>query len=265
MTPFALEMRRNRSLLVALVISLLAYGGIMGLMYPILKQSDDQMRAYMEMFPKEFLAAFGMTGSLADPGVFFTTYIASWMWPIMAAAAALIAGTRTVAVDLDRGFLDLPLSTRISRTRYLATAIASQVLTMAVLATAAVLGLWGAAKLVGVDFDLGRFAVAGVLCFALGCAIAGPATLGSVLTLSRGVTSAIVGGTLFVMYAVFVVTGVSADWAWIGPLTAWNHFPTTKVIDAGYLPVGDLALFGAIAIGCWLGAIAAFRRRDLAA
>jgi ABC-type transport system involved in multi-copper enzyme maturation permease subunit len=265
MTPFGLEMRRNRSLLVALVLLLVAYGGIMGLMYPILKDSGDQMRAYMEMFPKEFLAAFGMTGSLADPGIFFTTYVASWLWPIVAAAAGLLVGTRTVAADLDRGFLDLPLSTRISRAGYLATAIGAQILTMAILAAAAVLGLWGAARLVGVDFDLGRFAIAGLLCFALGCAIAGPATLGSVLTLSRGITSAVVGGVLVVMYAVFVVTGVSPDWAWIGPLTAWNHFPTTKVIDAGYLPVGDLALFGAIAIGCWVAAIVAFRGRDLAA
>ena len=219
----------------------------------------------MEMFPKEFLAAFGMTGSLADPGIFFTTYVASWLWPIVAAAAALVAGTRTVAADLERGFLDLPLATRISRTRYLATAIGAQAITMATLAASAVLGLWGAAKLVGVDFDIGRFAIAGLLCFALGCAIAGPATLGSVLTLSRGITSAIVGGTLVVMYAMFVVTGISADWAWIGPLTAWNHFPTTKVIDAGYVPVGDLALFGVVAVGCWLGAIGLFRRRDLAA
>ena len=151
------------------------------------------MQAYMEMFPKEFLAAFGMTGSLADPGVFFTTYIASWLWPIIAAAAALLAGTRSTAVDLDRGFLDLPLSTRLSRTGHLAASIGAQVLVMAILAAAAVLGLWAAGHLVGADFDLARFGIAAVLCFAFGCAIAGPATLCAVLTLSRGMTSAIVG------------------------------------------------------------------------
>lgn len=265
MTPFGLEMRRNRSLLIALVISLAGYGAMMGLMYPVLKQSDEQLQAYMKMFPKEFLAAFGMTGSLADPGVFFTTYIASWLWPIVAAAAGLLAGTRAVAVDLERGFLDLPLSTRISRTRYLATSIGSQVLVMAVLAAAAVLGLWIAGRLVGAEFDLGRFAVAGVLSFAFGCAIAGPATLCSVLTLSRGLSSAIVGGTLLVMYVIFVVTGISQDWAWLAPVSAWGHFPTTAVIDGGYLPVGDTALFAAIAIGSWAAALVAFRRRDLAA
>lgn len=265
MTPFGLEMRRNRSLLLALVISLVVYGAIMGLMYPIMVESDAAMRAYMEVFPKEFLAAFGMTGSLADPGVFFTTYIASWLWPIIAAAAGLLAGTRSVAVDLDRGFLDLPLATRLSRTRYLAASIGAQLLVMALLAAAAVLGLWVSAWAVGSTFDLGRFAMAGTLAFAFGCAIAGSATLLSVLTLSRGTTSAIVGGVLVLMYAVFIVAGVSSDWAWLGPVSAWGHFPTTAVIDEGYVPAGDTSLFAVVAVIGWLGAIVAFRRRDLAA
>ena len=34
----------------------------MALMYPIMVENDDLMTQYMEMFPKEFLAAFGMTG-----------------------------------------------------------------------------------------------------------------------------------------------------------------------------------------------------------
>src|SRR5512143_1052188 len=130
MTAFRLELRRNRTLAVWLGVSLLLYGGIMGLMYPILKSNDELMRQYMDTFPKEFLAAFGMTGLLSDPGVFFTTYIASWLWPIIAAAAGLVIGTRPVAAVLDRGFLDLPLATRLSRVRYLAAAIWGQVLVM---------------------------------------------------------------------------------------------------------------------------------------
>ena len=95
----------------------------------------------METFPQEFLAAFGMTGSLSDPGVFYTTYISSWLWPIMAAVLALLLGTR-VAADLDRGFLDLPLATPMSRVRYLAASIVGQAVAMAVLAVATVGGVW---------------------------------------------------------------------------------------------------------------------------
>jgi ABC-2 type transport system permease protein len=262
---FRLELRRSRGLMVWLGLTLLAYGGVMGLMHPIMRENDALIQQYMDVFPKEFMAAFGMTGALSDPGVFFTTYIASWLWPIVAAVAGLLAGTRAVAADLDRGFLDLPLATRMSRVRYLAASIWMQVVLMAVLAASAVLGLWAVGRLVGAEFDLGRFLLGGLLCFAFGCAIAGPATLLSVVTLSRGMTSAIVGGVLIAMYALFVVTQVATDWSWLGPLSAWNHFGTTKLIDDGAFPLGDLALFAVIAVAGWLAALWAFRRRDLAA
>ncbi len=265
MTAFRLELRRNRSLLLGLAVTIGGYAALMGFMYPIMRENDALFESYMETFPKEFLAAFGMTGLLSDPGVFFTTYIGSWLWPIVAAAAGLLAGTRAVAADLDRGFLDLALSTRISRVRYLGVSIAGQALVMAILAAAAVLGLWVAGRMVGAEFDLGRFLLAGVLSFAFGCAIAGSATVLSVVTLSRGLASGIVGGTLIVMYAIFVLSQVSPDWSWLGALSAWNHFPTTALIDEGTFPVGDLALFLAVAAGTWGAALTLFRTRDLAA
>ena len=265
MTAFRLELRRCRSLAVWLTVSLAGYGALMGLMYPFLKSNDELMRQYMQTFPKEFLAAFGMTGVLSDPGVFYTTYIASWLWPIIATAAALILGTRAVAADLDRGFLDLPLATPLSRVRYLATNIAVQAIVLAVLAAVAILGIWLTAAATGNVFSLGGYALAGLLAFAFACALAGPTTLLSVLTLSRGLAAGIVGGVVFAMYAVFVVTQVSSDWAWLAPMSAWGHFRTTEMIDQGVVPAGDIALFALVAVGGWLAAVWAFRRRDLAA
>ncbi|OGO57226.1 MAG: hypothetical protein A2V85_07010 [Chloroflexi bacterium RBG_16_72_14] len=265
MIAFRLELRRSRGLIVWLGLTLFAYGGVMGLMHPFMRENDALIQQYMDAFPEGFAAAFGMNGILSDPGVFFTTYIASWLWPIIAATAAILTGTRAVAADLDRGFLDLPLATRVSRARYLAASIWTQVVVMAVLSVTAVVGMWGFGRLAGAEFDLLRFLLGGVLCFSFGLAIAGPITLLSVITLSRGTTSAIVGGVLVAMYAIFVVTQIAEDWAWLGPLSAWHHFGTTALIDEGVFPMGDAALFAAFAVGGWLAALWAFRRRDLAA
>ena len=265
MTAFRLELRRNRSLTIWLGVLLLGYGASMGAMYPIMVQNDEVFRIYMKSFPKEFLAAFGMTGSPSDPGVFFTTYIASWLWPVMAAIGALLIGTRAAAADLDRGFLDLPLSTPISRSRYLGASIAGQALVMAVLALTAIAGVWVVGRLVDADFDAVNFLLAGVLAWLFGCAIAGVTTLLSVITLSRAQAAGIAGGVLVAMYLVFVVTQVSPDWAWLATLSAWDHFETTPIIDHGTVPIGDMALFAGIAIAGWLGALAAFRGRNLAA
>ena len=265
MTAFRLELRRARSLAVWLAVALAVYGGIMGLMYPVLKANDALLTQYISTLPKGVLAAFGMTGTLSDPGIFFTTYMASWLWPIVATAAALLLGTRAVAADLDRGFLDLPLATPVSRVRYLATNIAAQIVVLVTLAATAILGIWLTAAATGSVFDLGAFAAAGVLAFAFACAIAGPTTLLSVMTLSRSRASGIVGGVVFGMYAVFVVTQLSTEWAWMAPISAWDHFRTTALIDGGVVPVGDLVLFAVVAIAGWLGAVWAFRGRDLAA
>ncbi len=264
MTAFRMELRRNRSLMLWLGVTMAAYGAVMAAMYPVMVENDKLFTDYMETFPQEFLAAFGMTGSLSDPGVFYTTYISSWLWPIMAAVVALMIGTR-VAVDLDRGFLDLPLATPISRVSYLAASIAGQAIAMAALAVATVGGLWVMGQLVGAGFDAGRFALAGVLSWLFGCAIAGVTTLLAVLTLSRGRASGIVAGILVAMYLVFVVTQISTDLVWLAPLSAWDHFRTTELIDQGTLPLGDIGLFIVVGLAGWIGAVVAFRRRDLAA
>lgn len=264
MTAFRMELRRNRSLTVWLAVVMAGYGAIMAAMYPIMVDNDALFRQYMETFPKEFLAAFGMSGSLSDPGIFFTTYISSWLWPIMAAVLALLVGTR-VAVDLDRGFLDLPLATPVTRIRYLGASIVGQALAMAILAVATIGGLWVTARLIGVEFDPGRFALAGLLSWLFGCAIAGVTTLFAVLTLSRGQASGIVGGVLIAMYLAWVVAQIGPDWAWIAPASAWDHFKTTELIDTGALPAGDMALFALVAVVGWIAALLLFRRRDLAA
>lgn len=264
MTAFRMELRRNGSLTLWLGVTMALYGATMAAMYPIMVDNDKLFTDYMETFPKEFFAAFGMTGRLSDPGVFYTTYIASWLWPIMAAVVALLIGTR-VAVDLDRGFLDLPLSTPASRVRYLAASTVGQAIAMAIVAMATVGGLWSVGRLVGAEFDPGRFALAGMLSWLFGCAIAGVTTLLAVLTLSRGRASGIVAGILVAMYLVYIVTQISTDLAWLAPLSAWDHFRTTELIDQGTFPLGDMALFVGVAVAGWLGALWAFRRRDLAA
>jgi len=261
---FRMELRRSRSLTAWLAVLLAGYGVVMALMFPIMVENDALFQQYMDTFPEEFLVAFGMTGSLGDPGVFFTTYIASWLWPIMAAIAAILFGTR-IAADLDRGFLDIPLATPLSRTRHLATGILVQALAIGILAIATVGSVWLSALLVDVHFDGPRFAAATLLAWLFGCAVAGPATLLAVVTLSRGRTAGIVSGVLIAMYLGWVVAQLSPDWTWLLDWSVWGHFKTTALIDEGTLPAGDLAIFGLIAAGTWLAALAVFRRRNLAA
>ena len=121
-----------------------------------------------------------MTGSLSDPGVFYGTYIASFLWPVAAAMVGIALASRPVAADLDRGYLELTLATPVSRTRLLAVAIAGQAAAIAVLAVVMIGAVLVGGAVVNAGFDAGRFLLRSRSTIAFGAAIAGPTTLLSV-------------------------------------------------------------------------------------
>jgi ABC-2 type transport system permease protein len=262
---FRLELRRSRMIAIWLSVIVLAYGGIVAAMYPILLDNAKAFEDYMKIFPPELMAAFGMTGSLADPGVFFTTYIGSMLWPVIAAIAGIILATRPVAADVERGWADVVLCTPLTRGRSLAAAIASQALVLAMLAAATVGGLLVAGGLVGADFDAGRFAAAAAVLWLFGCAIAGVTSLLGALTLSRSIAGGAVGGILILMYLVNIVAQVQVDLAWLASFSAFKYLLVTELVDAGVVPWTSVAVFGVTALIGWAGALVVFARRDLLA
>ena len=260
-----LELRRSRSLAVWLGLVVLLYGAFIATFYPVVRDNVKLLDQYMAVFPKPLMAAFGLEGSLSDHGVFFTTYIGSMLWPVVAAMAGGILGTRTVAADLDRGFLELPLATRIDRVRYLTGAIVGQILVLAVLALAVMAGILAVGAVVGAGFDAGRFLLEAPLLFVFGCAVAALATLLSVVTLSRGMSAGIVAATLLAMYLLDAVSRFEAGLDWLGVPSAFRYLRSTSAIDQGVAPIGELALFGILAIVLWSVAVWLFRTRDLVA
>jgi len=180
-----LEFRRARMLLLWLVVVAVAYGGLLAAFFPTMRSNAAQMQEVLKMYPQAFRVAFGMEGSLADPGTFFTAYDGSLLWPILAAVAGILLATRPGA-DVDRGWADLPLSSPLSRLDYLGTAIVVQVVVLAVVAIAMILGVLACGTYVGAGFDWGRFSLVLVPAFTFGAAIAGVTTLLGVITLNRG-------------------------------------------------------------------------------
>jgi ABC-type transport system involved in multi-copper enzyme maturation permease subunit len=119
--------------------------------------------------------------------------------------------------------------------------------------------------LVDAGFDASRLALVIPSSVAFGCAIAAVASFISVLTLSRGLAAGITAGLLLVMYLANVVATIEPDVEWLATFSAFNYYDTTALIDEGIVPWTDLAVFTAVAILAWAGALIAFRRRDLAA
>lgn len=262
---FRLELRRSRVLAFWLAVVGAAYTATIGAMYPIFVENTALMEQYLEVFPKEFMAAFGMTGSLADPGVFFTTYIGSFLWPVLAAMGAIVLATRPVAADVERGWSEVALGTPLPRVRALGAAILCQVVVLAVVSAATVGGVLAAGAIVDAGFDATRFALGGVMLWLFACAIAGVTSLIGVVTLSRAKAAGIVAGILIVMYLANVVAQLQPDLSWIGDLGAFKYLVVTDLIDEGAVSWTSIDVFLVTAVVGWGASLLVFRRRDLIA
>lgn len=264
-TTLALEFRRGRMLLFWLVVVAVAYGGFVAAFFPTMRSNVAQMEEILKIYPQAFKVAFGMEGSLADPGTFFTTYVGSLLWPVLAAVAGIILATRPTGTDVDRGWVDLPLSSPLSRQGYLGSAIVVQVVALAAVAVTMILGFLAVGSLVGAGFDWGRFSLVTVPAFAFGAAIAGVTTLLAVITLSRRIAGGLAAGILIAMYLLNVIAGLQPDLASLARLSIFHYFAAKPIIDQGVFPAGDVLLLGGIGLAAWLISLWAFRRRDLAA
>jgi len=264
MTAFRLELRRGRMLVFWIGLLSALYAGFITLFYPTIIENSADFEKMLEVYPKELMAAFGIVGSLSDPGVFLNSYIFQFLWPLVAAIVAIILATR-VAADSASGFLELPLSTRLPRLRYLSATIVGQIIALAVLAAVTVGSIWAVDLLIAPDFPIDRLALAGVHSLAMGLAIAGPTTLLAIVFLDRGRAGGLAAGILVQMYLANVIAQLSPDLTWLANLSAFHYFDLKPVIDTGTYPTADSALFLAVAIGGWILALLAFRRRDLAA
>lgn len=263
-TALRLELRRGRMLVLWVGAVAALYAGGITLFYPTILENSAEFEKILEIYPRELMAAFGIEGSIGDPGTFLNSYIFQFLWPLVAAIAAILLATR-LAADAGTGFLDLPLSTRLPRLRYLAAAIAGQVLALAALAAMTVGAIVAVDLLIEPNFPIDRLVLAGVHALLLGLAIAGVTTLLGVAMLDRGKAGGLAAGILIVMYLVNILAELSSDIADLGRLSAFRYFNLKSLIDTGTYPVGDSLLYLAVAIASWLVALWAFRRRDLAA
>lgn len=263
MTAFWLDLRRSRALLLSIGLVSACYAGFIAAFYPTIIENADRFEDMLSVYPKELMAAFGISGSLGDPGVFLNSYIFQFLWPLVAALAAILMATR-LAADTDRGFLELPLSTRLPRLRYLAATIVAQVVGMAVLASVTI----GAVLLVDLfiepDFPADRLALAGVHAFALGAATCGITALLAVILLDRGRAGGMAAGILILMYLMNVIAQLSPDLRGLANLSAFHYFDVRQLIDSGAYPVPDSAIYVVVAVIGWSLALVVFRRRDLA-
>lgn len=257
-----LELRRTRLQLAAYAVVVAIYGAVVAALYPTVLETAELIEPYLELVPQGFLEAFEMGGGISSPGSYFGSQFFQ-VWVIVAAMFGIGLGTRGAAAENAAGTIEIALSTPLSRTRYLLSTIGAQVIGMALLAAVAVVSVVAVGPLIDIAFDLGAFAVVGVLSFAFGCAMAGVSTLVSVATLDRGRSIGFGALALILMYLLIMVAAIEPTVEGLKYLSAFHYYRPAAAIDKGVMPLGETALFMAVALLGWGLAAWRFRTRDL--
>jgi len=257
-----LDLRRARLQFAAYSLVVAIYGVAVAAVYPTVVETSELFEPYLDLVPEGLLEAFEMSGGITSPGAYFGSQFFQ-VWVIVAAMLAIGLGTRGAAGENAAGTIEIALAGPLSRSRYIVTTIVTQVVGLALLATVAVVSVVAIGPLIDFTFDLPAFEWVGVLSFAFGCAMAGVSTLASVVTLDRARSIGFGALVLLLMYLFIIVALVEPSVDWLKYLSAFHYYRPAAVIDRGVWPLGETALFGAIALGSWGLAVWRFRTRDL--
>lgn len=138
---FTKELRDRRISMIWWVVGMLALGAWLSVFYPILRDSD-AMQEFLDEFPPELLAAFGM-----DPDTFLTGagFLSAQMYsliaPIIVVAFTIGVGVAATAREERDGTADMLLSMPITRRSVILQKAASLAVLSAVIAAALVVAL----------------------------------------------------------------------------------------------------------------------------
>ena len=244
-------------------VGLLLLAVFLVLFYPTIRDSQQAIQEYIDLLPKELMAAFaGDISNYGTPTGFLNSELFFFMVPALFLAFTIGFGSRAIAGEEEGGTLDILLSYPLSRWRLVLEKAGVLVALTLVLGVVLWAGLAIGGGIVGMDISLARI---GAGCFSaalLGLAFGMFALALGSSTGNRSMALGLTGGLAVVLYFVNALAPV-VDF--LEPFQKFSLFyyyigdaPLTNGLNAGH--VGILAATVIVMLGL---AVLGFRRRDL--
>ena len=255
---YSLLVLRHAGLLVVLGVVMFAVMGL--LMGPIYQQMSPQLETASQSMPPALLQAWGAT-DMASPAGFYWGETMSLMAPTAVIVAGAAVASR-LGADEWSGQLGLVLSTPMRRIRVLGLAAAAQATLITIVAVLTGLGVWGGARLGGMNLTPEHIAGATVHLLALGLCMGAVSMLGVAAfgTPSAGTWAA--AGVGVVGYALNITLPMSSDYATWGRISPFYWYgavqPLENGVDWGHVAILMAGTLVLLAVSFFL-----FARRDL--
>ncbi len=262
----SMRTRRSGTFWFALAGGLLAL--MIGMLYEVILAAID-LTSYLNEFPPEMLAAFGMSSSvLGASEISYAGFMSFEFFPWFGVALvvyALVAAGSQIAGEVERGTIDVIMSCPVPRWVFALSKYLGLLVPLLLIGLTCVLFSIAAGLIQGIEVPVGRFLYTGIIMGLLGGAFASLGVLFSVLWLSSQRAQLALAVIVVGQYVMDVVSKISDDWEWLGDYSLFNYYDTGLLLEGFEWTWAPLIIYSAVAVVGLIGTVALFERRDLAA
>ncbi|MFN8591549.1 MAG: ABC transporter permease subunit [Thermomicrobiales bacterium] len=231
-----------------------SFGGAAGL-NAIMERIPPALQAFARTRP-EFLALSGLAGYLSL-GFTHPLYL------VLAGAAVVGFSARSLAGEMDRGSIQLPLSRPISRGAVYGSRVAGVILICLLLCLAGPLGM-----IAGLSYaqpgtmEIAHFFAVAVAGLALFWSIGGLSLLFSATASSSGRVIGWAIGVLVISYFIDYFAGVWKPLQRWTVLSLFNYYEPSKALVSGEINIADIATLALVGLVTMIAGLVVFVRRD---
>ncbi|MFB6165957.1 MAG: ABC transporter permease subunit [Haloarculaceae archaeon] len=255
------ETRRRWRGTAALAVMLAALAALMVAFFPSVQASGVDFETYVASMPPAFRAAFGVE-AMTTIGGFLATELYQFAWVLLLGLYFAYLAGGVVASDVERGRMDLLLSTPISRRRVVAEKFLSLLAPMVAVNVVGAVVVYAGTVAVGDPIDVIDLTMVHVLSlpYLLACA-----AIGLVFSVALHRADTAQRGALGLLFALFLVdsVSVSSDYDWAGALSPTRYYDPTAILVRGEYDWTGAAILLLAAVALVLFAREYFQRVDV--
>lgn len=268
MTALILRTIKDRWFSVVILVGIsVLLTGVYASMFTDIQKQGEKMQELFKAYPKDMMKAFGIEVS----GLAFSkieNFIAieqySFTWPILVIILTIAWAASCLAGEIEKGTIELLLSSPISRLKIFFGKYISGVLALIFFVVLTVYSPLFQAKLFGVFYQAANYTSMAVIGLLFGLAIFSLSMFFSAIFSDKGKVYSTGAGVVLIMYVVKIIANLKESWDAIKYLSFFHYFDYNAAFLNNKIDLINVFVFlGVTVIFLFLGAIA-FIKRDAA-
>jgi ABC-type transport system involved in multi-copper enzyme maturation permease subunit len=258
------ELRERRWSLLAYSVMTLVFIWMYISIFPSLQAQSQGFSQVLDSLPQGIAQTFGIdSGFLTNIHGYLAGEMYSLIWPILAITFLLSRAGGMLAGEIEKGTITTLLAMPLSRTKLFVSKYLAGVFALIVFIVASILATIPLAAAYKVTYWSHNFLLLSWLALLFGLAIFSFSYMLSALFSERSKVYAVVGGLLFVMYALNIISNLKTSLNWMHNFSVFYYFDTHGALVEGATNPKAYLLFGIATVvfsivGWWI-----FTRRDI--